>query len=136
MIKQSFSSRGLIGFVPSSIGLLLALLVFLAFPSSSALATQCEEVYYEETGLTPNTIYVYLYCDTPGSTIFVKYSPSAPPSNPTHDIYGNGTNGTGAWQGGYFTVPYTTRLFIKALCYKAGLTDSAVTEHWVDNSGM
>lgn len=135
MTKESLSARGLIGFAPSSIGILLALLVFVAFPSSSALATQCEEVYYEETGFTPNTIQVTLNTDTSGATIFVRYSYVAPPPNPTHNG-SQGTNGTGAWQGGYFPVYYGQRLYIKALAYKAGFTDSAITEYWVDNSGM
>ncbi len=60
MKKQSVSlyPRALIGFVPRSIGILLALLVFVAFPSSSALAAQCEEVYFDETGGLPFNIYV------------------------------------------------------------------------------
>lgn len=135
MTKESLSARGLIGFAPSSIGILLALLVFVAFPSSSALATQCEEVYFEETGYTPNTIYVSLSTGTSGATIFVKWSKWAPPGNPTHSG-STPTNGTSTWVGPYFVVPYGERLYIKALAYKAGFTDSIVTEHWVDNSGM
>jgi hypothetical protein len=129
-----FNPRALIGFVPRSIGLLLVVLGLIAFPNSSALATQCEEVVFSEDGYTPDTIYVSLSTGTSGATIFVRYSHIGPPPNPTH----NGstpTNGTGTWVGPYFEVPYGTRLYIKALAYKAGFTDSIVTSYWVDNSG-
>lgn len=134
MKKQSVSlyPRALIGFVPRSIGILLALLVFVAFPSSSALATQCEEVYFDETGGLPFNMYVYLYCDTSGSTIFVKYNNNYFPSDPTHSG-STPTNGTSIWAAPYFTVPPGGRLYIKALCYKAGLTDSAVTQYAAEN---
>jgi hypothetical protein len=135
MTKESLSSRGLIGFVPHSIGILLALLVLVAFPSASARADQCDEVVFEESGGTPDTIYVSLSTGTSGATIFVKWSQWAPPGDPTH----NGstpTNGTSTWVGPYFVVPYGQRLYIKALSYKEGFSDSIVTEHWVDNSGL
>jgi hypothetical protein len=135
MTLASLSARGLIRFLPSSIGILLAVLVFVAFPSSSARATQCDVVEFDETGYTPNTIYVSLSTATSGATIFVKWSTTAPVGDPTHNG-GTGTNGTSVWVGPNFVVPYHSRLYIKALAYKEGFTDSAVIEYWVDNSGL
>ena len=134
MTTEPLRPRGLIRFVPSSIGILLAVLVFVAFPSSSARATQCDVVEFDETGYTPNTIYVSLSTATPGATIFVKWSTTAPVTDPTHNG-STGTNGTSTWVGPNFVVPYHSRLFIKAIAYKAGFTDSAVVEYWVDNTG-
>lgn len=127
------TSRGLVRIVPSSIGILLAVLVFVAFPSSSARADQCAVVEYEETGLCcSHPIYVSLSTATSGATIFVTWRTDFPPGNPTH----NGSSPTGStsiWVGPYFQVPPGGRLYIKALAYKAGFTDSAVTEYTVEN---
>jgi hypothetical protein len=133
MTTESLGSRGLIRFVPSSIGILLALLAFVAFPRSSALADQCAVVEYEETGLCcSHPIHVSLSTATSGATIFVTYNTTYPPADPTH----NGstpTNGTIAWTGGYLTVGPGGRLDIKAIAYKEGFTDSVVTEDLVEN---
>jgi len=133
MTTESLSSRGLIRFVPSSIGILLAVLVFVAFPSSSARATQCDVVEFEETGeCCRDNIYVSLSTATSGATIFVTWSQWAPPGNPTH----NGSTPTGTtstWVGPNFVVPPGGRLDIKAIAYKAGFTDSVVTEYLVEN---
>lgn len=132
MKKESLSSRGLIGFVPSSIGILLALLVFAAFPISSALATQCEPVYFEEEGDISTTIYVSMFSDTAGAIIFFKTSPYAPPGNPTHtgSVAGSGTQ---VYNPMYpFVVVPWSNMYFKALAYKAGFTDSVVTQHWVE----
>ena len=132
-VSGSFTPRRLIGFVPGSVGLLLALVVFVAFPSSSARADQCAVVEYEETGYCCiHNIYVSLSTATPGATIFVTWRTDFPPGNPTH----NGSTPTGAtstWVGPQFQVPPGGRLYIKALAYKAGFTDSAVTEYSVEN---
>jgi hypothetical protein len=131
--ESSFTPRGLIRFVPSSIGILLAILVFVAFPSSSALATQCEEVEFTETGYCCiHNINVSLSTGTSGATIFVTYSQWGTPATPTH----NGSTPTGTtstWVGPNFVVQPGGRLYIKALAYKAGFTDSIVTEHLVEN---
>ncbi|HKP03180.1 MAG TPA: hypothetical protein VJU77_07400 [Chthoniobacterales bacterium] len=133
MNKASLSSRGLIGFVPSSIGILLALLVMVAFPSSSVLADQCAEVEFHETGnCCIHNIYVSLSTATSGATIFVTSSTTYMPADPTH----NGSTPTGTtstWVGPNFVVPPGGRLDIKAIAYKAGSTDSAVTEYLVEN---
>ena len=133
MTTESLSARGLIRFVPSSIGILLAVLVFVAFPSSSARATQCDVVEFEETGeCCRDNIYVSLSTATSGATIFVTWNTTYPPANPTH----NGSTPTGTtstWVGPQFVVPPGGRLYIKALAYKAGFTDSAVTEYSVEN---
>jgi hypothetical protein len=133
MTTASFSSRGFIRFVPSTMGILLAVLAFVAFPSSSARADQCAVVEYEETGYCCiHNIYVSLSTATPGATIFVTWRTDFAPGNPTH----NGSTPTGAtstWVGPQFQVPPGGRLYIKALAYKAGFTDSAVTEYFVEN---
>jgi hypothetical protein len=133
MTTVSLSARGLIRFVPSSIGILLAVLVFVAFPSSSARATQCDVVEFEETGeCCRDNIYVSLSTATSGATIFVTWNTYSPPATPTH----NGSTPTGTtstWVGPQFVVPPGGRLYIKALAYKAGFTDSAVTEYSVEN---
>ena len=134
MTTASLRSRGVIRFVPSSIGILLAVLAFVAFPSASALADQCAVVEYEETGYCcAHPIYVSLSTATSGATIFVTWrTDTAPAPTPTH----NGSTPTGQtsiWVGPYFQVPPGGRLYIKALAYKAGFTDSAVTEYTVEN---
>ena len=134
MTTESLSARGLIRFVPSSIGILLAVLVFVAFPSSSARATQCDVVEFEETGLCcKHNIYVSLSTATSGATIFVTSSTTYPPADPTHDSSGNPTGTTSIWVGPNFVVPPGGRLEIKAIAYKAGFTDSAVTDYLVEN---
>jgi hypothetical protein len=134
MTTESLSARGLIRFVPSSIGILLAVLVFVAFPSSSARATQCDVVEFEETGYCCiHNIYVSLSTATSGATIFVTWRTDyAPAVDPTH----NGSTPTGqtsTWVGPQFNVPPGGRLYIKALAYKAGFTDSVITEYSVEN---
>lgn len=133
MTTESLSARGLIRFVPSSIGILLAVLVFVAFPSSSARATQCDVVEFEETGFCClHPIYVSLSTATSGATIFVTYNTTYPPADPTH----NGSTPTGTtsiWGGQYFVVTSGHRLDIKALAYKEGFTDSVVTEDLVED---
>ena len=132
MTTESLRSRGLIRFVPSSIGILLALLGFVAFPSSSALADQCGPVYYEDDGDISTTIYVSMFTDTPGAIIFFKTSPYAPPGNPTHTGSTPGA-GTQVYNPMYpFVVVAWSNMYFKAIAYKAGMTDSAVTEHWVE----
>jgi hypothetical protein len=129
---SSFIPRALIGFVPSSVGLLLALVVFIAFPRS-ARADQCAVVEYEETGLCcRHNIYVSLSTATSGATIFVTYNSTYSPADPTH----NGSTPTGTtstWVGPQFVIPPGGRLEIKAIAYKAGFTDSAVTDYLVEN---
>lgn len=133
MTTEPLITRGLIRFVPSSVGILLALLVFVAFPSSSALADQCAVVEFEETGYCCiHPIYVSLSTATSGATIFVTWNSTYPPANPTH----NGSTPTGTtstWVGPNFVVYPGGRLHIKAIAYKAGFTDSAVTEYLVEN---
>lgn len=133
MTTESLSAHGLVRFVPSSIGILLAVLAFVAFPSSSALADQCAVVEFHETGYCCiHNIYVSLSTATSGATIFVTSSTTYPPADPTHDG-STPTGTTSTWVGPNFVVPPNGRLHIKALAYKAGFTDSAVTEYLVEN---
>lgn len=133
MTTAFLRSRGLVRFVPGSIGILLAAVAFVAFPSSSARADQCAVVEYEETGYCCiHNIYVSLSTATSGATIFVTSSSTSMPADPTH----NGSTPTGStstWVGPNFVVPPNGALYIKAIAYKAGFTDSAVTQYSVEN---
>jgi hypothetical protein len=107
--------------------------VFVAFPSSSARADQCAAVEFHETGnCCIHNIYVSLSTATSGATIFVTSSTTYPPPDPTH----NGSTPTGqtsVWVGPNYVVTPNNRLHIKAIAYKAGFTDSVVTEDLVED---
>jgi hypothetical protein len=74
---------------------------------------------------------------TPGATIFFTTSHYGVPPDPTHS--GGTQTGTTAAYNHSFTVPYmngiNSVLYIKALAYKAGFTDSAVSFDLCDNTG-
>src|SRR5688572_32906972 len=123
----SFNPRALIGFVPRSLGcLLLLILGLIAFPNSSAHAVQCAEVTFEETGY-PGTVYVSMYTETEGATIFFVhnyyqmpygYYPSHTGSSPAY--------GTHVYNPSYpFVVMSNVNGFFKAIAWKSGVcTDS------------
>jgi hypothetical protein len=133
MTKTSLSSRGLNRFIPSSTGILLVLLAFVAFPTSSVRATPCEAVYFEDEGGLRENIYVSMFTDTPGAIIFFKSSPWAPPGNPTHSGSTAGP-GTQTYNPMYpFVVTPNLNMYFKAIAWKDGVcTDSPVSEHWVE----
>jgi hypothetical protein len=129
-----FTPRALICFGLSSLGVLLVLLGFFAFPSSALAANQCAEVTFEEHIYTSGgPTYVKMFSDT-GCIIFYTISPSNPP-DPTH----NGATPTlTTWQ--YPTSPgfngvgvqYGTTRYFKALAYHASpWVDSDITEYVV-----
>jgi hypothetical protein len=70
---------------------------------------------------------VYMTCSTSGATIFYKVSTQSCPGNPTH----NGstpTNGTLKYDPSNVPeVPVGVTKYFKALGYKSGMTDSAVS---------
>jgi RHS repeat-associated protein len=86
---------------------------------------------YQTTSVRP--VHVTLSTDTPGTTIFYTISDTPQAANPTHDGP-TPTGGTFAYTGPITVGPGATRWF-KAMGYKAGMSDSILTEYGVDNSG-
>lgn len=139
-----FNPRALFSFTLCSIGLALAVLVFTAFPSSTALAvpSTCAEVTFEEHQYTYNgTIYVKLHTTTSGCTIFYRIS-STPPGCPTHDsaVPPNATGTTQIYPSSPsfsgLGVPYPSERYITAIAYKYHAyptEDSACTDTYVYN---
>lgn len=113
---------------------LMAVVAFIAYASSSALAQQCEPVEFTENGNQyPQTIYVYANTPTTGATIFATMGNYFIPADPTHN--GGTPTGTTFICGGTFAVFSGQHKWFKALAYKAGLADSAIEIYEVDNSG-
>jgi hypothetical protein len=132
-----FTPRVLICFGLSSLGVLLALLGFFAFPSSALAAPACADVTYEEhTETYGGPVYVKMFSDA-GCTIFYNISATVPP-NPTH----NGGTATLPTQkypttAGFEGVGVSrgTARYFKAIAYKPSpYVDSQITEYWVDNT--
>jgi hypothetical protein len=114
-----------------SIGVLLALLVYIALPSSTALANcgQCDDVivYYEYAGL--NGIQVEMECEYPaGAIIFFTTNGS----DPTHTGSTPGPN-TSIYYGPIF-VPYLHCIHFKARAWKYCYSDSVgITDETICN---
>jgi hypothetical protein len=141
-----FNPRALFSFALCSIGLFLAVLVFTAFPSSTALASPdtCATVTFEDHQNTWNgPIFVKLATTTSGCTIYYKINASYP-GCPTHGSNPpnppSGTNGTliysssPSFEG--LAVPYGSYRYITASAYKhlaVPTEDSACTETLVEN---
>ncbi|MEY2518281.1 MAG: hypothetical protein QOF24_40 [Verrucomicrobiota bacterium] len=114
---------------------LMAILALIAFASSSALATQCETAEFTENGNHyPQTIYVYVTTATPGATIFATVGNHYIPADPTHS--GGTPTGSSFICGGTFAVFAGDHKWIKAVVYKAGMTDSLIEIYEIDNSGL
>jgi len=131
--SPSPASHTSIGFLLRRAVALLTLLALVVFPSSSALATQVDDVEFAESGHYPHTIFVTLSSTTSGATIFYTIGQYWYADDPTH----NGSTPINCQV--YFTpigVPAGTRRFIKAVAYKSGMTDSNVTLYEVDNTGL
>jgi hypothetical protein len=129
-----FTPRALICFGLSSLGVLVALIGFFAFPSSALATCQCADVTYEEHINYPGgPTYVKMFSDA-GCIIFYNIHPSAP-ANPTHS---GATAISPTWK--YPTTPgfegvgvqYGTTRYFKAIAYKPSpCIDSAITEYVV-----
>jgi Chitobiase/beta-hexosaminidase C-terminal domain len=105
-----------------SIGVLLALLVFVALPGSTALANcgQCADVdiYFEYAG--PTGIVAEMECEFPAGAI-IFYTVNG--TNPTHT---GATPGSGTYiYSGPIPVPYLHCIHIKARAWKDCYTESA-----------
>jgi chitobiase/beta-hexosaminidase-like protein len=129
--SASFRPRALIRFLPCSISVLLALLVFVAFPSSSALAApKCDvvEFYYEYAG--PTGIQVGMSSVTPTPYI-IFYTTNG--HDPTHTGSTPGRN-TSIFTGD-IPVPYLQWMHFRALAYKGSgsYVDSDVTYFDISN---
>lgn len=131
-----FNPRALLGFGFGTLGLLLAVVGFTAFPSSTALAVPvCSAVDFEEVIPEYGELYVILSSDE-GCTIYYTISPWGYPSNPTHSsaIYNPSSYPEG------FEVPNGQRRYFKAFAHKTTSNphdgDSGITSHQADNTGL
>ncbi|HEV2842934.1 MAG TPA: chitobiase/beta-hexosaminidase C-terminal domain-containing protein [Chthoniobacterales bacterium] len=101
-----------------STGALLALLVFIALPSSTALAscgqTDDVDIYYEYA--LPTGIHVEMECKTTGAIIYYTLDGS----NPTHDGSGNPTGNTYVY-GWPIPIPYGQCFHFRARAWKPGI---------------
>lgn len=118
---------------PRLMAAFMAVFAFIVYASSSALASPCEPAEFEESGVYPSTVYVYVTTATPGATIFATVGNHFVPVNPTHS--GPTPTSPTFICGGTFAVFVGDYKHIKAVVYKAGMTDSAVTYYAVDNTG-
>lgn len=112
---------------------LMAVIALLAFASSSALASPCEPAEFSESGGFPATAYIYVTTATPGATIFATVGNHFIPANPTHS--GGTPTGSTFICGGTIAVFVHDYKYVKCVVYKAGMTDSAMTQYSLDNTG-
>lgn len=129
-----FNPRGLLGFSCGTLGLLLLVLGFTAFPSSTAQAVPlCSDVYFEEVIPQYGVLYVKMSSDE-GCTIYYTISAYGYPSNPTHssNIY----NPSPYYYG--IPVPDGQYRYFKAFAHKTTSNphdgDSGITSHQADNT--
>jgi len=115
------------------VAILMGVIALIVYASSSALATQCEPAEFSESGGFPSTAYIYVTTATPGATIFVTVGNHFIPLNPTHS--GGTATGTTFICGGTIAVFVGDYKHVKAIVYKAGMTDSAMTSYDLDNTG-
>ena len=113
---------------------LMAVFALIAWASSSARATQCEPAEFSESGGFPSTAYIYVTTATPGAIIFATVGNHFVPVNPTHDSSGHEISPTFRC-GGTFAVFVGDYKHVKCIVYKAGMTDSVMTEYELDNTG-
>jgi hypothetical protein len=136
-----FNPRVLISFTLCSLGLLVAILAFTTFPSTTVYAVPgtCADVTFEDhTETYGGPVYVKLKDTTSNCVLFYRIN-SAPVPCPAHSgpnailptqIYPSPTPFEG------LGVPRGTERYITAIAYKANASpteDSACTDHYVDN---
>ena len=115
-----------------SFGVLVALLVFLALPSSTALAVPCypsHDPYCELYYGIGTQLFLELETDCPTyATLFVRTAlDSGYPPDPCHDSNGNPCSGTSALSNGTkLSVPYGHTLYVKVLAWSSGTGDSNI----------
>lgn len=117
-----------------SIGVVLALLMFVALPTS-VLAAPCNhccdptcELYYG----TGTQLFLELETSYPtNATIFFisSYSPIPPGVVPCHDPFGNPCPGTGAVANGTkLPIPYGYTLYVRMLAWRIDKGDSGIVD--------
>jgi len=121
------------GFLLRPTVVLLALLALVVLPGSSALATQCEQAEFTESGQYPHTVYVDVTTETAGATIFITAGNYFIPADPTHT--GSTPTGSTLIYGEPIKVFAGQSIRIKAVVYRAGMTDSVITYDEIDNTG-
>ena len=129
--------RVLWGLGVSSLVALVATIILTSFPPSSARADQVASVDISDDSPHPGHATITMSTATSGATIFYTVSHFSSPPDPTHTGTTPGPGTTkyyNAW-----TVPYMAGInsvwYIKAIAYKAGLTDSDVSFDYCDNTG-
>jgi hypothetical protein len=139
--KSAFlTTRALMGFGFGSIGVLLLLLAFITFPSTSALAVPgtCAVVEFTEVpGEGYGELYVQMSTDNPFCTIYYTVSATNWPPNPTHSsaVYNPSHNPNYEGLG----VPHGQRRYYKAFAHiSAGYPteDSIISQYVADNTGL
>lgn len=115
--------------------LFCAMLALITVPATSAQAQQVDNVEFTESDHYPHTVWLTLSTTTPGATIFYRTNGLACPADPTHSG-STPTNGTNVYTGSPIPVAAGSVRFVKAVAYKAGMTDSIILCYQADNSGL
>lgn len=120
----------------STVSSLAIACMFAALPTT-ARADQVDAVEFSDDAPAPQGAHVQLSCSTPGAIIFYKINSFNYPGNPTHSG-STPTNGTGIYNPstGGFRVSWGSRLYIKAVAYVNGMTDSVIVSYVSDNTGL
>jgi hypothetical protein len=111
--------------VPCLIGAVLALFVFLAFPSS---AQATDPVYFQTVYGTGTNLYVKMTCTTPGAIIFFTISSADYPDDPTHT--GDTANPGTIRYWGQVPIPYWQTRWFAAVAWTPSEGDSQIVEYW------
>ena len=112
----------------------MAFLAVIAYASSAfADLGQCQPATFTESGGYPSTAYIYVTTAEQGATIFATVGNHYIPANPTHS--GGTPTGTTFICGGTFAVFAGDYKHVKCVVYKAGKSDSVMTEYELDNTG-
>lgn len=106
----------------------LALFVLVAFPTASARADACDDVYFELYYGTGNDISLELSVDNPtGATIFYTCTFNTYNNyTPTHSGTTPGAHTSYFSSGSKIHIPYGSTIYINALAWKSGWDDSGV----------
>lgn len=104
----------------------LALFVLVALPTSSARATECDDVYFELYYGVGNDIALEVSVDNPtGATIFYTMTFNQPNNyTPTHSGTTCGAHTSKFASGSKIHIPYGSTIYISAIAWKSGWDDS------------
>jgi RHS repeat-associated protein len=101
-------------------------------PTPTPPPNQCAPVTFSTTGRYPNTMKVTLSTTTSGATIFYTVKNIGTNVPPTHSG-GTATGGTLIYSSPVNVVAGADKIF-QAVAYKAGMTDSVITQFEADNT--